>query len=236
MPTVLITGAGRGVGLELVRLYLEREGVRVIAALRPKAEVPPVLAALSAAHRGRLFLVDVDLANPEALANLPARLSQRIDILVNAAGSVVEISPAVAGSRVTPSIRMGAVSPLRVASAMISNMTRGGKIAVVSAVRGHAATGDDNVRPNFEMDRLLRDFASDLKALGIAVAIVQPEAPRLGASLEEAEAGAKAAAAGIVDVIDRLTLERTGDLFVSPGAKSLSDADPIPLTKMRRNS
>lgn len=218
MPTVLIAGASRGIGLELVRQYLERGGVRVIALHRPGPDAPPALVALAARHPGRLRLVAVDLANASALANLPSRLSERIDVLINSAGVVVEV--AAGGSGLRPAIRMSSVSPLMVTSAVLANMTRNGKIAVVSAVVGYASPAAEEVRPpRLEVDRIMQDLAADLKPLGIAVAIIQPEAPRLDAGEADAEASAAAAAAGIIAVIDELDPSHSGEVFVLERAR-----------------
>ena len=78
MPTVLITGANRGIGLSLARRYTAR-GDRVIAACRQSS---PELDAT-----GAQVEAGVDVTDGAALAALAGRLGDtRIDTLVCNAG------------------------------------------------------------------------------------------------------------------------------------------------------
>ena len=133
-PTVLITGASRGVGLELVRQYLER-GARVLAIHRPGPAVPDALALLYAAHPDRMRLIALDVRSTSAVVNLAARLSERIDILVNNTGMLMGTGFAPVGNFVgggpRATLQVNATGPLFVAQAALSNMTRGGKIATI---------------------------------------------------------------------------------------------------------
>lgn len=80
MPTIMITGANRGLGLGLARAYLE-DGFQVITTSRRSS---PELEAL---ENGRLRRFELDLADDAALRGLANELSgTAIDILVNNAG------------------------------------------------------------------------------------------------------------------------------------------------------
>jgi NAD(P)-dependent dehydrogenase (short-subunit alcohol dehydrogenase family) len=85
-PLALITGANRGIGLELVRQYAE-DGWRVLATCRDLDDAAE-LTALAAAHPAvRLDVLDLgDLASIDALA---ARVGDEpIDLLLNNAGTM----------------------------------------------------------------------------------------------------------------------------------------------------
>jgi NAD(P)-dependent dehydrogenase (short-subunit alcohol dehydrogenase family) len=87
MPTVLVTGASRGLGLELARQYAA-DGWRVFACARSPARATD-LAALAAASDGRVTVHHLDVADHaqiEALAN--ELRGQPIDVLVNCAGTM----------------------------------------------------------------------------------------------------------------------------------------------------
>ncbi len=80
MPTVLVTGASRGIGLEFVRQYCA-EGWSVLACCR-QPERAPELRALSSAQIHAL-----DVSDFPAIDALAARLRGRaIDVLINNAG------------------------------------------------------------------------------------------------------------------------------------------------------
>jgi NAD(P)-dependent dehydrogenase (short-subunit alcohol dehydrogenase family) len=98
MPTVLVTGAGRGLGLEFTRQYAA-DGWDVIACVRDPAAVPE-LAALAAAHAPHVAIEMLDAAAPAAVAALAQRLGARpIDVLINNAGTMGPGSFAEAGMR-----------------------------------------------------------------------------------------------------------------------------------------
>src|SRR5690349_20373654 len=83
----LVTGAGRGLGLELVRQLLER-GDRVIAAVRVP-ETAEALQALSSRHAGSLNVLKLDVADEKSIAPFAqsvARHTDAIDLLINNAG------------------------------------------------------------------------------------------------------------------------------------------------------
>lgn len=87
MPTVLVTGAARGLGLEFVRQYAA-DGWRVLACVRePGAAVE--LARLAAASAGRGSLHRLDVADAGSIAALAAELrGLPIDVLLNNAGTM----------------------------------------------------------------------------------------------------------------------------------------------------
>ena len=87
MPTAVITGANRGIGLELTRQYLE-DGWRVIALTRSRS---PELEQLG--NTGHLNIMETDLTNDASLeATAAAIQAEAIDLLVNNAGTMGDSS------------------------------------------------------------------------------------------------------------------------------------------------
>jgi NAD(P)-dependent dehydrogenase (short-subunit alcohol dehydrogenase family) len=87
--TFLLAGASGGIGRCLAGLLLERQPTLRLIALARRASRDPELAALAATHPGRLQRLDLDLADAEAIAALPARLAlgdQRLHGVINASG------------------------------------------------------------------------------------------------------------------------------------------------------
>lgn len=80
MPTALVTGANRGLGLGLTRVYLD-DGWQVVAAVRQSS------AELEDLQTGGLDIRQLDLCNDAELAALARSLDSRpIDVLINNAG------------------------------------------------------------------------------------------------------------------------------------------------------
>ncbi|MGA0266874.1 MAG: SDR family oxidoreductase [Lysobacterales bacterium] len=81
MPTVLLTGANRGLGLEFTHRYLERDW-EVFAITR---QITPELEMLSTQHA--LHLVSGDVCDAAFIDGLPARMRGRqLDQVINNAG------------------------------------------------------------------------------------------------------------------------------------------------------
>ena len=98
MPTVLITGANRGLGLEFVRQYL-RDGWRTIATCR-KPDQARELQETGADYQGYCEIYPLEVTDNDAIHALATQLKgTAIDIFIQNAGIDHEM---VFGRQVTP--------------------------------------------------------------------------------------------------------------------------------------
>ncbi|ETT72477.1 short-chain dehydrogenase/reductase SDR [Paenibacillus sp. FSL R7-277] len=82
---ILITGAGRGLGLELAAAALER-GHAVIAGVRDLTRGQAALADLAAVHADKLTLVTLDVTDEAGIAALAASLTEQartLGVIIN---------------------------------------------------------------------------------------------------------------------------------------------------------
>jgi NAD(P)-dependent dehydrogenase (short-subunit alcohol dehydrogenase family) len=105
MRTILVTGANRGIGLLLTRLYAEREGTLVFAACRDPDRATE-LAALAAERPESVRIVALEVTSPASIAACAAfvrEATEALDVLVNNAG----ILPGGVAGRLPSSSRLG---------------------------------------------------------------------------------------------------------------------------------
>ena len=83
MATVLVTGASRGIGSELVKQY-SADGAEVIACVRDTAAAPGLEGV-----NGNVRIVQMDTGSPESIASAAGEVGdQALDVVINNAGYV----------------------------------------------------------------------------------------------------------------------------------------------------
>lgn len=218
MTNVLITGANRGIGLELARQYLAR-GARVFAAARNPAKATE-LAALAAAHE-RLTLVKLDVTDEgdcDALAQVLG--DEPLDILINNAGIIgpqPQSTLAMDFGGFAATLEVNTIAPLRVVHALLDRLKAAGnaKIITVSSRMGSFTATSQTDRIAYRASKaavnmVMRGLARDLRDTGIAVAVVHPGWVRSDMGGAGADISPKTSASGLISVIDALTLANTG--------------------------
>ncbi len=218
MKHVVITGANRGIGLELARLY-QREGWQVTGVCR---ETSPELDAVAA-------VIDrIDVTSATDVKRLATALSgQSIELLINNAGL---LNDEVLGRLDFDSIRLqmeiNAYAPLRISEALLPNLTKGSKIALITSRMGSIADNDSGGRYGYRASKAAlnafgKSLAVDLKDRGIAVALLHPgyvktRMVNFGGLITPEES-----AAGLAQRIAALNLENSGSFWHSNGEELL---------------
>lgn len=138
MLDVLIAGASRGIGLGLVRAWLER-GARVHAVARQPA-ASAGLSELAGRFGQRLQIITSDLKDPQAGARIRAALGEaRLDrVLLNAGiyGPAAQDVATASEAEIGHLFLSNAIAPLRLAHALRPCLRTDGVLAVTSSVMG----------------------------------------------------------------------------------------------------
>ena len=226
MDTLMVTGASRGVGLEIVRQGLER-GDRVIATTRgPSAEVET----LAARHGPRLVSLRLDVGSVESIIDAHAALEgavDAIDVLVNSAGIYSHQSDhwdpdatlfdTVTQEELLEVFRINAAGPMMVAQHFL-NFVRAssrGRIVNLSSLVGSVSSktgGGDYAyaASKAALNIMTRALAAELSPEGIIVVAITPGWVRTRMGGAAADLSPEESVRGLLSTIGRLTLRDAG--------------------------
>ena len=206
MPTLLLIGASRGLGLALAAEYLER-GWRVVATVRGEKTG---LHDLAAASQGRLEIETLDIVDTAGIAALSAKLAGRsFDALfVNAGVANDPRAPIgeVAEAEFTRVMVTNAYAPMRVIEAFAGLVAPGGVIGAMSSGLGSVA---NNVSGGWEayraskaaLNTLMRSFSARPAQSARPMVVIAPGWVRTDMGGPAASLGVDESIPGVVDAI-----------------------------------
>jgi NAD(P)-dependent dehydrogenase (short-subunit alcohol dehydrogenase family) len=183
MPTILITGASRGLGLEFARQYLTGP-YTVIAACRNPAKARE-LQQLERESKGALSIVEVDVADGANVKRAAASIrNPAIDILINCAG-VFGAGGQTIGSLDYDNwmqvLEVNVLGPARVSEAFLERVARSDQRLIVTITSGMGSLADNSSggyiayrTSKAAVNMLVRSAAIDLKPRGITCVVVNP--------------------------------------------------------------
>ena len=222
MPTVLITGANRGIGLELVRQYVEAGWV-VIACCRN----PDDAAELAAFPRNKVRIYPLDVTDHQSIEVLADELAdEAIDVLLNNAGIIGPVPVAenielqhfgtIDYSVWEQVIRTNTFGPIKMAEAFLPHLLAGSekKIVTLSSTVGSITERDT---PAFAyatsktaLNKAMTLLAAKLRDQGVTVALVCPGYVKTRMDFGTADVEIPDSAKGIRSLIERLKLSDSG--------------------------
>jgi NAD(P)-dependent dehydrogenase (short-subunit alcohol dehydrogenase family) len=183
MPTVLVTGSNRGIGLEFCRQYAEA-GWKVLACCR-RPEQASDLQGL-AIERPSVSVHQLELENLDQIDALAHALaSEPIDVLINNAGVYGGSSRNVLGAldydlwaRV---LKINVQAPIKMTEAFLPHVSRSQRKLVVAITSLMGSMGDNSSggaimyrTSKAALNAAMKSIAIDLKPRGVGVMILHP--------------------------------------------------------------
>ena len=225
----LVTGANRGIGLEFVRQLLAR-GDRVVATCRHPGKAA-ALNTLTGEYPGRLHVLPLDVASEKSRAELVRELplvcgdavekdaagKPAIDLLINNAGVLHsgERFGQLSAAHLDDSFRTNASGPLLLTEALAPTLSDGATVTNLSSTLGSIASTSQFGTPSYNISKAAQNMATVLLAhalrdRGIRVVALHPGWVQTEMGGDGAQIPATAAVAGLLRVIDGLTLDESG--------------------------
>ncbi|MEO6437502.1 MAG: SDR family oxidoreductase [Tepidisphaeraceae bacterium] len=219
---ILITGANRGLGLELTRQYAAR-GERIFAACR-EPDAAKELRKVESEHRDRVTIVGLSVSDAESILHAHKAVAAHVDaldLLINNAGvySSTVTSSGEPGEKLGALefdgalhvLRTNAIAPLLVAQAFLDLLKRGRSPKLVNITSGYGSVSGNTGFPYYyaaskaALNMYMRSFAADAGANPVTTILMNPGWVRTDMGTSAAPLSPAESVGGMIQVIDKLT-------------------------------
>jgi NAD(P)-dependent dehydrogenase (short-subunit alcohol dehydrogenase family) len=210
----LVTGANRGIGLELCRALYAR-GDDVIAVCRSTSDELEAL--------GCVVIEGIDVAQPDAGTTLDRALADDVvlDVLINNAGIYLRDSLDDLGNA-REQFEVNTLGPLRLTNALLPRLHEGSKIGFVSSRAGSIGDRPSGGTYGYRMSKTAlnmgaANLAHEVAPRGIHVVALHPGFIRTDMTSGAGNEDPHEAAAGLIARLDELDASRSGRFFHAHG-------------------
>lgn len=212
---VLITGANRGIGLELSR-QLCGKGRHVIAACRTSS---PQLADI-----GAEVIDGVDVSDAQDVERLARRLDgRRLDWLINNAGILARESlDEMDFESIERQFRVNTLGPLRVTTALLQNLERGSRVFVISSAMGSISDNSSGGYYGYRISKAgvnmaFKSLSVDLRERGVVVRVLHPGFVATDMTNGRGDVPVEESAKGLIKRMTEADLSSTGGFYHARG-------------------
>lgn len=213
MPTLLITGASRGIGQELVRQY-RADGWRVIATVR---KTPPEGVEAD-------VVLTLDAGDGDSIAALKQAVgSEPVDVLWNNAGVYLDKNTPLGSLDYevwAETLWINSIAPIRIAAALADNVAASerkvmafttSRMGSIGSLGGGGAYAYRSSKAALNMAaEILRH---DMTPRGISTVLLHPGWVRTDMGGPSADIGVVASARGMKRIVDNLTPAQSGAIL-----------------------
>ena len=215
MPTVLITGANRGIGLEFARQYAAA-GWNVIATARQSSEELEGLG---------VRVENLDLSDADNVAAFPQQIDTPLDLFVSNAGTNHPMSPegAQSGRDWQVMMMVNAIAPYQLGKTLLPRMANDAKMIAISS--GMGSIGENGGRwvpyrtSKAALNMAWSCLALEARPKGVACVLFSPGWVKTRMGGAGAEIAPEESVGDMRSLIDRLTMEDTGKFLRRNGSE-----------------
>jgi len=221
MANVLITGANRGIGLELARQYAEN-GDRVFAFTRSPGKAGE-LNDLAKSSGGRVSVLAMDVGDPQSIATAARDLGDEpIDILINNAGILGGQNQTLENidfQNWIEAFNVMTIGPFRVVQAFLRNLEAAKEPRIMTVTSQLAAStwpyGGTYAYASAKagVNKVMQALALDLRDRNVIVSMIHPGWVKTDMGGPQADITSAESAAGIRKVIASLSKADTGKFY-----------------------
>ncbi len=219
MSHCVVTGANRGIGLELAR-QLSQQGHQVTVLCRqPSAELKAlgvnIVAGIDVSQEGCIPIITKALAG------------QSVDLLINNAGVLHnENLDRPDWERIREQFEVNTLGPLRVTHALLSNLSKGARVAHITSRMGSIADNGSGGYYGYRLSKAAlnavgKSMAVDLRSRGISVALLHPGMVATDMTGHQGDVTPGVAAGRLLQRIEEMELSTSGSFHHANG-------DPLP--------
>jgi NAD(P)-dependent dehydrogenase (short-subunit alcohol dehydrogenase family) len=215
MPNAIVTGANRGIGLQLCQALQDR-GYTITALCRRPSDA---LTELGINVHENYDVTDAAAIDAFAQSVAP----DTVDLLINNAGILESTSlDDLDVESVQRQFAVNALGPLRVTRSLLHALKKGATFALVTRRRGSIADNDSGGSYGYRMSKAALNaagmsLARDLNARGVAVAILHPGYVKTDMTGQSGLIEADESVAGLLQRIDELDLNNSGTFWHTNG-------------------
>lgn len=237
MQRIFITGASRGIGLEIARQYLA-QGAQVFAGAR-NPEKATGLQELKTRYPDRLFLVTLDVADAASIEKSYQTVREHVnglEVLINNAAINAYTDPSGSAQHnrlgqlnaegMLGMFEINSVAPLMIVQRYLDLLKAGKQAKIVNITSESGSLADQRGNGDYSycaskaaLNMLTRILAFDMMKFGILTVMVHPGWVRTDMGGPSARLAPEESVRGMLELIGRLTPKDAGHFFDWNGAE-----------------